>query len=510
MFRSLRSKLVASYSLVILLCLLLAGFAFVYLLRDYQRQIKLNQLSDLAVPISWQVRLLERAGASPDQMALFLQDRASEMDVRILLVDPSGQVVEDTNGSLRGSRIPIPPAWQPRENSSPISSVAFIREGSPGFVFIVAQTRTAPSPSDRFTVRTPSYFVALAVQEQSLTSSWLELAPRLSFAALVSLIVSIGVAFLLSRSISKPIAEITRASEEMARGNYDQNIRVRSKDEVGRLAESFNYMARQVSISHRTLRDFLANVSHELRTPLTSVQGFSQAMMDGTVKTRADYAEAAQIINDESSRMRRMVEDLLLLSKIESGQLPLDRSELDLRELLRMCLKRAGPQAQQAGISLVMEADQPARVVGDEGRLEEVFRNLLDNALRYTPKGGAVTVRLAVPQPNGAPSNGREKGTTRINCKSIRVAVHNTGSYIPVEDQARIFERFYQVDKSRARNSDGSGLGLAIAREIVHAHGGDISVESDPVAGTTFTVAVSPQPSDASNPPQGRRLTTDS
>ncbi|MHB1162133.1 MAG: sensor histidine kinase [Chloroflexota bacterium] len=499
MFRSLRGKLVASYSLVILLCLLLAGSAFVYLLRDYQRQIKLNQLSDLAVPISWQVRLLERAGASPNQIALFLRDRADEMEVRILLVDSSGQVVEDTDGSLQGGRIAVPPAWQPRKDPASVNSVAFIREGSPGFVFIVAQTSTSASPDDRFTARVPSYFVALAVPEQSLTSSWLELAPRLSFAALVSMIVSIGAAFLLSRSISRPIAEITRASEEMARGNFDQNIQVRSRDEVGRLAEAFNHMARQVSVSHRTMRDFLANVSHDLRTPLTSVQGFSQAMLDGTIKAPEEYGEAAQIINDESGRMRRMVEDLLLLSKIESGQMPLDRSKLDLRELLRVCVRRAGPQAQQAGVNLVLEADHPVGIIGDEGRLEEVVRNLLDNALRHTPEGGAVTVKLGMkhaPAPAPAPAgNGREKGNGPTGSEELRVSVHNTGSYIPPEDQTRVFERFYQVDKSRARNSDGSGLGLAIASEIVHAHGGTISVESDPTAGTTFTVAISHQPS---------------
>jgi len=483
-FRSLRAKLVASYALIILLCLLLAGSAFVYMLRDYQRQIRLNQLSDLAVPITWQVRLLERSGATSEQMLSFLQDRALEMDVRILLVDStSGLVVADTSGGLQGARIPVPTPQppQPQRDAGNTVSVTLVREGNPGVVFIVTQSRFA-LPAERTAIRSPSYIVALAVPEQSLTSSWLELAPRLSFAALISLIVSIGAAFFLSRSISRPIAAITRASEEMARGNYDQNIEVKSKDEIGRLAEAFNYMCRQVSISHRTLRDFLANVSHDLRTPLTSVQGFSQAMMDGTIKSPQEFAEAAQIINDEAARMRRLVEDLLLLSKIESGQLPINREEVDLRELLRAIVKRAGPQAQQAGIELALQADSTARIEGDEGRLEEVFRNLLDNALRHTPRGGSVTVRLAV--------GGYARGSSRERGVDCTIEVHNTGSYIPPEDQARIFERFYQVDKSRARNGDGSGLGLAIASEIVHAHGGAIGVKSDPEAGTTFTVTL--------------------
>ena len=492
MFRSLRSKLVASYSFVILLCLLLAGSAFVYLLRDQQRQIKLNQLSDLALPISWQVRLLERAGASRDQIGLFLKDRASEMEVRILLVDPAGLVVNDTDGTLQGNRIEIPAAWQPRERySAPSYSTVIEQVGPQSFVFIMAMSR-APSPStERFTASAPSYSVVLAVPEQSLTASWLELAPSLSFAALVSLIVSVGVAILLSRSISRPVSEITRASEEMAKGNYDQHIEVRSRDEVGRLAEAFNYMARQVSISHRTLRDFLANVSHELRTPLTSVQGFSQAILDGTIRSPAEYSEAAQIINDEAGRMRRMVEDLLLLSKIESGQLPMDRSTLDLRELLRACIKRTAPKAQQKEVTLTLVADQSALVSGDEGRLEEVFQNLLDNAVSHTPRGGAITVQL---ETSSAPAHGRGRDAKHPEPRDVLVKVHNTGSHIPPEDRPRVFERFYQVDKSRTRNGDGLGLGLAIAKEIVLAHGGDITVESDPATGTTFVVTLSNQP----------------
>ncbi len=489
MFLSLRSKLVASYALIITLCLVLAGSAFVYFIRDYQRQIKLNQLSDLALPLSWQVQLLERAGASRDQIASFLQDRASEMGVRILLLDTGGTVVEDSQGVLRGDHVQLPTAWQRQQPLGVYSAAMFSEPDRQSLVFVVASARN-PSPSTgRFTVPVPSYYVVLAVPEQNLAASWLELAPSLSFAALVSLIVSIAAAFLLSRSISKPVAQLTRASEEMARGNYEQHISVDGRDELGRLGEAFNHMARQVKISHQTLRDFLANVSHDLRTPLTSIQGFSQAMVDGTIQAPEEYAEAAQIINEESGRMQRMVEDLLLLSKIESGQLPMERTALDLRELLRACVKRATSPAQQAGIEIVLEAEQAVHITGDERRLEQVFRNLMDNAIRHTPSGGTITIRVR--ETNG--SRGMLDG--RAAAARYEVDVHNTGSYIPPEDQPRIFERFYQVEKSRMRNGDGSGLGLAIAREIVHAHSGSIAVSSDPAGGTTFTVAFGRQPS---------------
>lgn len=488
MLRSLGAKLVASYCLVILLCLLLAGSGSVYFLRDYQRQIKLNQLSDLAQPLSWQVRLLERSGASPEQIGLFLRDRASEMDVRLLLVDSGGLVVEDTDGSLRGERILTPSAWQPRERPQPDLAVVIGSTEKRGFVFIAAPGHPVQMTDDRFVVRASSFSVVLAVPEQSLTASWLDLAPSLTTAALVSLIVSIGVAVLLSRSIARPVAEMTRAAEEIARGRYDQHIPVRSRDEVGRLSEAFNHMARQVSSSHRTLRDFLANVSHELRTPLTSIQGFSQAMVDGTVRSPAEYGEASRIINDEADRMREMVEDLLLLSKIESGQMPMDRTTLDLRELLKACIRRAASQARQAGMELVLKAHESVEFAGDERRLEQLLRNLMENALRHTPRGGTITLRLLSEERAQSSPGTSGRGSGHRNAREVRIVVHNTGSYIPEKDQERIFERFYQVDSSRAHNGDGSGLGLAIAREIAHAHGGLLAVESHPESGTAFTL----------------------
>lgn len=474
MFRSLRSKLVASYGLLILLCLLLAGSAFVYQLRDYQRQLRINQIADLAVPLSWQIQLLDRAGLSSDQISGFIHERANEMGIRIMLVDQSGIVVHDSAGALEGQGVQMPGSWQQHRDGQTLTSVAYVRSVRPGMVFIAAKGQAA-NLYDRLTQRTASYSVVLAVPEQSLTESWLELAPSLSGAALLSLIVSIGVALLLSRSISRPVAAITRASEEMARGNYDQHIPVHGQDEVARLAEAFNRMAAQVGTSHRTLRDFLANVSHELRTPLTSIQGFSQAMVDGTVKEPEEYAESARIINEEADRMRRMVEDLLLLSKIESGQLPMGRAPVDLSELLRTEAKRAAHQAQQSGVAVKLEIRDGVRLLGDETRLEQLFQNLLRNALRHTPSGGEVTLGVAGDARGNGPSGG------------VRVFVHNSGSYIPPEEQSRIFERFYQVDRARSR--DGAGLGLAIAREIALAHGASIVVESEPATGTRFTVA---------------------
>ncbi|MBI4319954.1 MAG: HAMP domain-containing histidine kinase [Chloroflexi bacterium] len=488
---SLRSKLVAAFVLVIFICLLLASSAFVFMLRDYQTQLKLNQLVDLAVPVSLQVRMLERLGASPEQIAFFLAEQAREMNVRVLLVDPQGTIIEDTHGELEGLQVELPdqPYWRSRRTAN------FAAYQGPHNLFLVVTSPRASSQfPERFVSRAPSYSVVLAVPQQSVTSAWLELAPSLSIAAFVSLIVSVGIALLLSRSISRPLAQITRASEEMAQGNYEQNIPIRGRDEIGRLASAFNGMASQVSLSHRTLRDFLANVSHELKTPLTSIQGFSQAMVDGTINDAAGYLEAGEIINGEAERMRHLVEDLLYLSKIESGQIKIESQHVDLDNQLRACLRKFERRASECGVTLSLEAARAPSVRGDAYKLEQVFNNLLDNAVKYTPAGGKVTV---VADPVPANSAGRQHSTVngangggQGAATGARIRVHNTGSTIPPEDLDKVFERFYQVDKSRVKSSDGSGLGLAIAKEIVLAHGGTVEVKSSPEEGTEFVVTL--------------------
>jgi signal transduction histidine kinase len=239
---------------------------------------------------------------------------------------------------------------------------------------------------------------------------------------------------------------------------------------VAALGGALNRMAQQVQATQQGQREFLANVSHELKTPLTSIQGFAQALLDGTADSPAVTERSAGIIYSEAERMRRLVEGLLDLARLEAGAPALRLAPLDLRAHLAATLERFGPRAQAAGVTLVsaLPAALPP-LTADGDRLAQVFNNLLDNALQHTPAGGQVTL--------SAVAAGRE----------VVVAVSDTGPGIPPADLGRIFERFYQVDKSRARPG-GVGLGLAISREIVAAHGGRLEVQSVVGQGTTFTV----------------------
>jgi signal transduction histidine kinase len=270
----------------------------------------------------------------------------------------------------------------------------------------------------------------------------------------------------------------------MARGNLDPQLALpETADEVGRLSKAFTTMAREVARSHRTMRDLMANVSHDLRTPLTSISGFAGALVDGTLSGPEGAKEAGRIIGEEAERMRRLVEDLLYLGRIESGDLSLERDTIDLTELAQAARARFLFRAQERGIAFNVHTPEHARILGDPHRIGQVLDNLVENAFKYTPPTGSVNVTVGV---DGARAgSGRQPRTPPMAV----LTVHNTGSYIPPEEAERVFERFYQVDKARA-SSGGSGLGLAIAREIVQAHGGRIDLESTPQTGTWFIVRI--------------------
>ncbi|MCI3920251.1 cell wall metabolism sensor histidine kinase WalK [Paenibacillus sp. TRM 82003] len=232
--------------------------------------------------------------------------------------------------------------------------------------------------------------------------------------------------------------------------------------------------------------DFVANVSHELRTPLSMLQGYSEALLDDIASSPEERRELAQVIYDESLRMGRLVQDLLDLARMEAGRLELHASATDLLPLLQRVHRKFAALARERGVTLRLETDETPRALtlerADEDRLEQVFTNLLDNAIRHTPSGEGIVLRgvRVEPEPSGGAS---------AQQAFVRVEVEDRGYGIPAEDVPYIFERFYKADKARTRTS-GTGLGLAIVKNLVEAHDGTVSVRSRVGHGTTFTVTL--------------------
>jgi signal transduction histidine kinase len=469
MFYTLRTRLIVAFASVTLISLLVALVGFLFLIRDREISAARERIGQLVDPVAWSVQSLAQQGATEEQIASYLDERANTLQVRFLLLDSNSRILQDSGRQLAGQSLDLSKEKDLRPSGAGPAGFAFVTQEVAGTrqvlfqpsPFLPLQLVTVPN------VVPTSYRILMAVPEQNLSAVWRQLATRILIAAGAGLLLAVLLSAWIARSIVRPLARMTRASEEMARGHYQQRIESKRRDEVGRLAAAFNSMAAEVSHSDQMMRDLLANVAHELKTPLTSIQGFSQALSEGAVRSQDEYERAGRIINDEAERMRRLVEDLLYLSQIESGQVRMEHEPIDVGLLLQNALERISHRAQEGNrsLELFVQPDLPL-VIGDERRLEQVLANLLDNALRYTPSGG--TIRLQAQRQGG----------------QIAIAVHNTGSYIPPEDQQRVFERFYRVERSRSGRN--GGLGLAIVSEIVAAHGGTVDVRSSPTGGTEF------------------------
>jgi signal transduction histidine kinase len=275
---------------------------------------------------------------------------------------------------------------------------------------------------------------------------------------------------LLARAVARPVRGLTEAARAVAAGQLDAQVPVASRDEVGQLSVAFNEMTRRLKETRRAQTDFVANVSHELRTPLTSIKGTVETLRDGAVDDIEVRDRFLATVEGETDRLIRLVNDLLLLSRVDSESLPLRLRPVDLAGLARAAVERLAPQAQARSVTVRVEAAEGLpQPEADPDRLAQVLGNVLDNAIKYSPAGGQVVVGVG-----GAADR-------------LRVSVRDEGPGIAAAELERIGERFYRADKARARAEGGSGLGLSIARALVEAHGGELRIESTEGAGTTVS-----------------------
>jgi len=268
---------------------------------------------------------------------------------------------------------------------------------------------------------------------------------------------AVVVATLLGSRLARPLGEIGRAARRIASGDYRARVPREGPDEVVGLADSFNQMAASLEEGERLRREFIANAAHELRTPLTNLKGYLEGLRDGVIP--ADEATFMSL-SEEVERLVRLAASLDTLAMGDAGAAPAPLDELDLIAVIRTAVELASPAMERAGISLRLELPERQPVRADPDGLAQVLGNLLQNASRYTPPGGRVTIRAE-----------RRPG-------DVLVSVVNTGSGIPAADLPHVFERFYRVDKSRDRSHGGAGIGLAIVKQLVEAVGGSVGAES--------------------------------
>lgn len=277
--------------------------------------------------------------------------------------------------------------------------------------------------------------------------------------------IAVIVSLLVSRQVVAPVREMLKASHRIAEGNYGERVAINGSqapadmDELGRLAISFNRMAASLEDTERVRRQLIADVTHELRTPLTTIQGYMEGLIDGVLP--AEEGTYLSVYH-EAERLKRLVNDLQELSRVEAGAYALNLQPVPVSTLITPVTQRMQPQFDEKGVNFELDLPENLpQVAADVDRIQQVVVNLLGNALQYTPSGGSV--RLSV-QPT-------EQG--------VKFHIRDTGIGIPKEHLPYIFTRFYRVDKSRSRAGGGSGIGLTISRHIIEAHGGELAVSSE-------------------------------
>jgi len=277
-----------------------------------------------------------------------------------------------------------------------------------------------------------------------------------------------GGIFLAGRAL-KPVNKIAQTAQEIEESDLSRRINVNTKDELGRLAATLNEMIERLEKAFQRQKQFTSDASHELRTPLAVIEAESTLALQ-KVRPSSDYRQSLETISQEAKQMSSLIEQLLTLARADAGKEQWNFTEVNLGKLVSNLSTDVEVLCEEKGLSLQLGQPQDLVVKGDEARLRELFMNLLDNAIRYTPVPGTVSVSL------------HREGQMAV------VAITDTGVGIRAEDIPFIFERFYRIDKSRSRAEGGTGLGLAICRHIAEAHGGKIEVESHVGTGSTFSV----------------------
>jgi two-component system sensor histidine kinase BaeS len=443
----MRLKLFLSFTLIVLvsvsLVAIIARRGAVNEVRAFMFRGGMYGLSDLTVSLEnyYQVN-----GTWKGVQSIFTGNHAgmngmpSMMNQRLLLVDSFGTVLADTQGLLAGDKL-----TQAELNTAITLQVA---DKTVGYLIAVG---------------------GIGINQGNQQAILNRLTRGVFYAGLIAGGLGLVLALILAYTLLRPVRALTIAAQRLSQGDLSHRVEVHGEDELATLGHTFNHMADSLQQAEDARRAMTADIAHELRTPLAVQRANLEALQDGVYPLTAD--NLAPVI-EQNHLLTRLVEDLRTLALADAGQIELERGPTDLVSLVQRMIERFQPQAsnQHVSLSFTPSVAPIPTISADPIRLEQVLTNLISNALRYTPDGGQIDLSLS--SING----------------SVRLSIHDSGSGIPEESMPFIFERFYRVDKSRARAEGGTGLGLAIARQLARAHGGDLTATNHASGGALFTL----------------------
>jgi two-component system sensor histidine kinase BaeS len=425
---SLRGRLFQAIVLVVVLCVGLTVAVGLVLTRRAVDRGALRDLSHQADLIAGSQGIESRVSPDPESLRPYL-DRQDET-----FITTSEPLPSDDRAALRRGR----------------SVDGTVSIGGTEYFFAARRISGSKQP------------LVLLRPKSATSERWRPYVLSLVLAAAVGGLLAALVAFLLARRIARPVRRVAEASGSLARGEHPEPVPVEGATELATLATAFNDLAHQLAKAREAERSFLLSVSHELKTPLTAIRGYAEAVQDGAF----DPQEAAATVAQEAARLERLVRDLLDLARMNRTDFSIHPTEIDLSEVADDAVRRYQQQAELFGVELTAIAEGEAPAVADPDRVLQVISNLVENALRLTPRGGSV----------------------RVHTQPGLVRVEDTGPGLEDADRARAFERFYLHERFGRERPVGTGLGLAIVKELTEAMGGRVSVESEPGRPTTFSI----------------------
>lgn len=447
MFTSLRSRLIGVY-----VGLVIVGFGGLTLLAG--RQIAISAYDDFGNNLQIHAlllatQLLEPVEHSSATAVTLMQDSAYKLDAQVALFDPYGEFVASSDGNP--TTLIKTDAYVVQPNSTGVETIYV----------------SAPISEDDGLIGIVQIGVPASVPQTAVTQRWI----ALGIGFLVFSLLGFGVSLWLLTTLTKPLARLENTALQMADGDLSQRVSPLSDDEIGHVGAAFNMMAEQVDNMMAEQRAFAGNASHELRTPLTTIRLRTEWLQSGELdeSTSQQYIEE---IDSEAQRMSRLVEDLLLLSRLDANRLEAGQEQIDVVRLWQILERKYEDTAVSRQITLKIQyPDSPLPPIqANLNHAQVVFRNVLDNALKYTPSGGSVIVSMQQPG------------------KFVEIRVVDTGRGIASEELALVSKRFYRTDKARSRQTQGTGLGLAMVESILQLYGGSMQINSEGIDQGTAVV----------------------
>ena len=465
------------YMLMIGVAFYIVAASLIDLVGDYMLDMRVREEQQIAERLAIELTPALREG---DGNALYEAAKAASREYggRVLVLDAYGAVQADAFSLLNGAQLDHPEVKAVLGGGRACAH-GFYKEELPGVNWLLSGLGLVEDAqvyglyaSGMVSGDGVMCVLLYSVSEQELYSRLVFIRRQMIYWLLGVALATILMVLFLSRIVTKPIKALSEGIAHMSVGDFSHRVIIRGHSEYAQLAAAFNMMSEKLENLDRSRSQFVSNASHELKTPLATMKILIESLIYQDAFDPDMTREFLTDINKEIDRLNSVIGDLLTLVNMDSGEMRLRLSDLQLDEMLAETVKRLTPLAGNRDIALTLEAHAAPIVEGDSSKIQQVFYNLIDNAIKYTPSGGRVRVELGE------------------NARFAIIKVSDTGIGIPQSEIAHVFDRFYRVDKARSRETGGTGLGLSIVQQIVQLHGGQINVQSVEDKGSVFTVTL--------------------